>query len=62
VRPGLAVVTDALVTRIVLDGRRATGIEYLQRGQRVAANADDSTVVSFETIGMLWEMSILGLA
>ena len=46
VRPGLAVVTDALVTRIVLDGRRATGIEYLQRGQRVAAHAEREVILA----------------
>jgi choline dehydrogenase-like flavoprotein len=46
VRPGLAVVTDALVTRIVLDGRRATGIEYLQRGQRVAAYAEREVILA----------------
>ena len=33
-RPNLAVITGAQVTRILLDGRRASGVEYLQGGSR----------------------------
>ena len=33
-RPNLQVITDAQATRILFDGRRATGVEYLQGGAR----------------------------
>ena len=33
VRPNLAVITDVRVTRIVTEGRRATGVEFIQAGQ-----------------------------
>ena len=33
-RPNLQVFTGAMATRILLDGRRATGVEYLQNGSR----------------------------
>ena len=34
VRPNLTVITDVHVTRIVTEGRRATGVEFIQSGQR----------------------------
>jgi choline dehydrogenase-like flavoprotein len=33
VRPNLQVITDVRVTRIVTDGKRATGVEFVQSGQ-----------------------------
>lgn len=39
VRENLQVVTEAQITRIVLEGRRAVGIEYLQDGVRRALGA-----------------------
>jgi 4-pyridoxate dehydrogenase len=39
-RMNLKVETGALVTRILFSGNRATGIEYVQRGQTVTAHAD----------------------
>lgn len=33
-RPNLHIITDARATRILLDGRRAVGVEFLQQGQR----------------------------
>ena len=33
-RPNLQVITGAMATRILFDGRRATGVEYLQNGSR----------------------------
>lgn len=38
-RSNLEVVTDAHVTRIVFDGHRATGVEYLRGGRRMTAAA-----------------------
>ncbi len=38
-RPNLTVITGVRVTRIVLDGRRATGVEFIQSGQRQRLHA-----------------------
>ncbi|MEO8739971.1 MAG: choline dehydrogenase [Casimicrobiaceae bacterium] len=38
-RTNLAVATDARVVKIRFDGRRATGVDYLQRGTRLVASA-----------------------
>ena len=50
-RPNLSIVTDAHVTRITFDGRRATGVEYVQDGRRVSVRAARETIVSAGTIG-----------
>jgi choline dehydrogenase len=41
-RPNLTVLTHALVTRVVFDGNRATGVEFIYHGtlHRVGANAE----------------------
>jgi len=50
-RPNLTVVTGALATRIVFDGRRATGIRYM-RGRRPAeARARREVIVSAGAFG-----------
>ncbi len=38
-RPNLHVITGALTQRILLDGKRATGVEYLRNGRKQAINA-----------------------
>jgi len=38
-RPNLQVITQAQATRVLMDGRRATGVEYLQGGQRQQVTA-----------------------
>ncbi|ANZ43470.1 hypothetical protein BBK82_41700 [Lentzea guizhouensis] len=40
-QPNLHVLTDALVQRVVFDGRRATGVEYVVGGQRIHASAGE---------------------
>ena len=45
-RPGLAVETGALATRILLDGRRATGVEYRRGGAVRTARARREVVLS----------------
>src|SRR6202790_3747751 len=40
VRNNLNVEVQALVTRLVFDGKRAAGVEYLQRGETVTARAE----------------------
>jgi len=39
-RPNLDVVSRAFVTRIVFEGKRAVGVEYIRKGRVETANAD----------------------
>lgn len=45
-RPNLRVITDAHTTRILLDGRRATGVEYHQGGQHRTLHARREVLLS----------------
>jgi choline dehydrogenase len=45
-RANLAVVSGALATRIVFDGRRATGVEYLVGDEPRSAHADAEVIVA----------------
>jgi 4-pyridoxate dehydrogenase len=45
-RKNLTVGTHALVTRLVFDGRRAAGIEYVQRGRTFTAHAEREIILS----------------
>ncbi|MES2700164.1 MAG: GMC family oxidoreductase N-terminal domain-containing protein [Pseudomonadota bacterium] len=50
-RPNLTVATEALVHRIVLEGSRATAVEYVQNGQSIRASADREIVLSAGAYG-----------
>ncbi|MFK0078334.1 MULTISPECIES: GMC family oxidoreductase [Streptomyces] len=55
-RPNLTVAMGAQATRLLLDGTRVTGVEYVQEGRRQRAWADEEVVVSagaFETPKLL---------
>ena len=45
----LTVVTEALVTRILTEGNRAVGVEYVQGGKRVEARAEQEVLVATGT-------------
>ncbi|KAB2345963.1 GMC family oxidoreductase [Actinomadura rudentiformis] len=45
-RPNLTVVTDALVTRVLIENGRATGVAYEVRGETVEARAEGEIVLS----------------
>lgn len=45
-RPNLTVVTRALATRILLEGKRAVGIEYVKGGRTVTARAEREVILS----------------
>jgi choline dehydrogenase len=45
-RPNLTVVTEALTRRVVLEGKRAVGVEYEREGQTVIANAAREVILS----------------
>lgn len=45
-RPNLRVITGVHVTRVLTEGRRATGVEYLQGGQRHSLQAGREVILS----------------
>jgi len=45
-RPNLKVITDAHTTRVLLEGQRATGLEYLQAGARHQLTAAREVILS----------------
>jgi choline dehydrogenase/4-pyridoxate dehydrogenase len=45
-RSGLTVATGALATRVVLEGSRAVGVEYLQHGERIVAMAEREIILA----------------
>ncbi len=45
-RPNLKVITRAQVTRVLTEGRRAVGVEYLQGGQRVELRCNAEVILS----------------
>jgi choline dehydrogenase-like flavoprotein len=45
-RTNLVVRTDSLVSRVVFDGTRATGVDYVRNGERCAATAEREVILS----------------
>jgi choline dehydrogenase len=45
-RPNLTVLTDALVTRVIIEGGQATGVSYLHRGAAETARANAEVILS----------------
>ena len=50
-RPNLTVQTDALVTGVIIEAGKATGVRYLRRGVEETARADAEVIVSSGAIG-----------
>ena len=50
-RPNLTVVTHAMTRRVLLEGKRAVGVEYELAGQRVVAKASREVLISSGPIG-----------
>jgi choline dehydrogenase len=61
-RPNLNIITDVPVRRIVLDGRRCTGVVYERWGRRIEARADREVILSAGAIAspQLLELSGIG--
>jgi choline dehydrogenase len=49
-RPNLTVLTDTIVCRVVLNGRRATGVEVIRGGQAFTIGAREEVVLSLGAI------------
>ena len=60
-RPNLTVETDSLVERLLLDGRRVTGLVMRQRGQKHTVNAAREVVLSAGAIGSPQIMQLSGI-
>ena len=45
-RPNLTVETGALATKIIFDGRRAVGVDYVRHGKSITAHADREVILS----------------
>ena len=50
-RPNLEVLTDALVTKVVVEGGRAAGVRYLRHGTEETAYAQGEVILSAGAIG-----------
>jgi choline dehydrogenase len=61
-RPNLTVVTRAQVTRVLMEGRRAVGVEYLQNGQKHEMRCNAEVILSGGAINspQLLELSGIG--
>ncbi len=45
-RSNLTVVTDASVTKVILDNKRATGVKYVQHGMQIEAHSRNAVILS----------------
>jgi choline dehydrogenase len=61
-RPNLAIVTGAVATRVVFDGTRASGVEYVKDGVRTVAHARSEVLLSAGAVKspQLLELSGIG--
>jgi choline dehydrogenase len=60
-RANLRVYTDTLATRILFEGTRAAGVEYLQRGVSSRARAEREVLLAAGTIGSAQLLLLSGL-
>ncbi len=49
-RPNLEIATKAQATRVLFEGRRAVGVEYLRRGRRLEARAEAEVLLAGGTL------------
>jgi hypothetical protein len=60
-RPNLKVVTQALTRRVVLDGKRAVGVEYARGGRSAVAAARREVILSAGSIGSPQLLQLSGI-
>ena len=60
-RPNLTLRTAALTTRVLTEGTRATGVEYVRNGQTFRANADREVIVSAGTFNTPQVLMLSGI-
>jgi hypothetical protein len=61
-RPNLKVLTEALATRVLLDGNTATGVEFMHDGKKHSINASKEVILSGGTVNspQILELSGIG--
>jgi choline dehydrogenase-like flavoprotein len=61
-RPNLKVLTEALASRVLLDGNSATGVEFMHDGKKHSINASKEVILSGGTVNspQLLELSGIG--
>ncbi len=61
-RPNLTVVTNALTSRVLFDGRRAVGVEYLRHGQKQTAHTRGEVILAAGAVAspQILELSGIG--
>lgn len=60
-RANLRIETDAAATRLHMDGKRCTGVEFMQRGRLQTANAAREVIVSAGAIGSPQLLQVSGI-
>ena len=60
-RPNLTVMTNALVTRLRLDGKRVTGVEFTQGNESIYTEARIETILSAGSIGSTQILQLSGI-
>jgi choline dehydrogenase len=60
-RPNLTVMTDSLVKRVGVGGRRATGVEFIRGGAEMFAEARIETVLALGSIGSPQVLQLSGI-
>jgi choline dehydrogenase len=60
-RPNLQVVTEAMVRRVVFDGKRAVGVEFSRAGQVLRADAAREVILSGGAIGSPHVLQLSGV-
>ena len=60
-RPNLSVVSRANVTRVLFEGRRAVGVEYLRNGRVHAVRADREVILSAGSYGSAQALMLSGI-
>ena len=60
-RPNLTVMTNALVTRLRLDGKRVTGVEFTLGNEAIYAQARIETILSAGSIGSTQILQLSGI-
>ena len=60
-RPNLRVITRAMVTRVVMEGTRAVGVEYLANGARVMLRCNAEVILAGGAIGSPQLLQLSGI-
>ena len=60
-RPNLQVITGAVISRILFDGKRAAGLEYERDGARIRVNATREVILACGAIGTPQVMLLSGI-